>query len=106
MKRVGRILVVALFASAVWTSAATAEPRFFLVTIDIVGMETPTLLKLRLTDTLGAFTEKDFINTSAVTNQLLAIALTAFALNSAIWVHTDPETGGPVPEINLLFIQK
>ncbi len=106
MKRIGKVLAIALFASAVWTSAATAEARFFLVEIVIVGMETPTLLKLRLTDTAGAFTEKDFRNTSNVTNQLLAIALTAFALDSPIWVHTDPETGGDTPEINLLFIQK
>ena len=53
MRQVVRILVVALLASAVWTSSANAEARFFTVKIDIVGMDTPTLLKLRLTDIGG-----------------------------------------------------
>ena len=108
MKRFGQLLTVALFASALWTSSANAAADWYKVQVSFAGMASPTLLTLRLTDTGGAFTLKDFKNTSDIKKEMLASALTAFALESNVWVFTDtdPGTGGPTPEIIFFYITK
>lgn len=107
MKRIGMFLAVAILVGTAWTPTANAEPIFFKVNVELVGMVSPTILEFRLSDILpgGTFTNKRFQDSSDIVREDLAIALTAFALDSPMWVLTDPAIGA-VPEILLLFIAK
>ena len=107
MKRIGRILLAALFASAVWTSAANAQPSFFQVTVDLVGQIGASNLGFRFTDTniSPVFTFKRFRYTGLLQKQFLAVALTAIAADLPVFVLTDP-FDGVVPEILHMFVQK
>ena len=110
MGRIGKVLMAALFASAVWTPAAHAEPEFFTVTIDLVGQSNPGILGFRFTGspTSGSsvtpgFTFKRFVHTGALTKEFLAIALTAASLDASLFVFTDP-ADGMAPEIIQMFL--
>ena len=107
MKRIGMILAAAMLVGMAWTPTANAEPTFFKVNVDLVGMVSPTILEFRLTDIIpgGTFTNQRFQTTSDIVKENLAIALTAFAIDSPIWVLTDPAVG-EVPDILLLFVSK
>lgn len=105
MKRIGMILTVVLLVGMAWTSSANAAPSWFKVTIDMVGIQTPTLLGLRLTHIGGTFTNQRFKHSGPIPKEMLATALTAFAIDSPIFVFTDP-LDGMVPEILQLIIAK
>ncbi len=105
MKRIGMFLAVAVLVGTAWIPAANAAPKFFKVKVDSVGMATPTLLLMRLSDVKGTFKNKRFKSTRLIRKEILATALTAFALDSPVRVLTDVNAG-PVPEILRLFITK
>ncbi len=91
MKQVVRILVAALFASAVWTSSAQAVEGWFVVDLVMSGAQDAGDVYVNLTDRAGSFTGKWFRVADPVKNQALAIALTAVATDSRIFVRADPD---------------
>ena len=107
MRRVGKVLMVALFASAIWTSSAQAEANFFQVTIDLVGQQTANTIGYRLTHVNASpqFEFKRFQYTGPLKKEYLAISLTAVAADIPVFVLTDP-ADGIVPEILQMFLQK
>ena len=106
MKRISRILVAALFASAVWSATANAQPSFFNAKVDLIGTATVGILVFRLTDTntVPVFTSKAFVYTGLLQKEHLAIVLTAIALDTPVFIFTDP-FAGEVPEIVLMFLR-
>ena len=106
MKRIGMFLAVAILVGTVWTPTANAAATFFRVKVDLVGMVRSNFLEFRLTDIIGGtFANKRFKNTSDIKKEILAAALTAFSLDSPVWVLTDPDSE-LVPEILAFFISK
>ena len=82
MKRIGRILVAALLASAVWTSSAQAVENWFVVNLVMTGTQDQGDVYVNLTDTAGSFTGKWFRVVDPVRKEALAIALWAQAASS------------------------
>jgi hypothetical protein len=107
MKQVAKVLMVALFASAIWTSSAQAELAFFRVTIDLVGQQTANVIGYRLTHVNASpdFVFKRFQYTGPLKKEYLAVSLTAVAADIPVFVQTDPAVGA-VPEILQMFLQK
>jgi len=106
MRQVAKVFMVALFATAVWTSSAKAEPSFFTVKVDLVGQATPGSLGFRFTDTAAVpdFTFARFSHTGGLKKEFLAIALTARSLDATLFVYTDPDDG-VAPEILQMFLR-
>ena len=106
MRRVVKVLMVALFATAVWTSSAKAEPTFFTVKVDLVGQATVGSLGFRFTDqkAIPDFTFQRFKHTGGLKKEFLAIALTARSLDATLFVFTDP-LDGVAPEILQMFLR-
>ncbi len=106
MRRICKVLMVALFATAVWTSSAKAEPGFFTVTVDLVGQATAGSLGFRFTDTkaIPEFTFHRFKHSGELKQEFLAIALTARSLDATLFVFTDP-LDGVAPEILQMFLR-
>ncbi len=82
MKRIGKVLAIALFATAVWTSSANAEPVFFTnCKVEAAGLAAPNVVVLKLSDNAATpgFPTQFYVSFSNVANQMLAVALTAMA---------------------------
>lgn len=107
MRLVGKILMVALFASAVWTSAAHAANAWYSCTVNAIGLASNGTLFVQLTDLGGggAFTNKYFIGTAAITTEMLATGLTAIAIDLNVLVNTDI-TAGTFPTLNNMYLKK
>ncbi len=92
MKRIGRILMVALFATAVWTTSAKAVEGWFFVTLVMTGSQDAGNTYVNLTADNGAFTDKWFKLADPIALEGLAIALTSVATDSRIFVRADPDS--------------
>ena len=108
MRQVGRLLAAVFVLTAVWGWSATAkaEPSFFNVKVDLIGTATVGILVFRLTDTntVPVFTSKAFVYTGLLQKEHLAITLTAIALDTPVFIFTDP-FAGEVPAIVLMFLR-
>ncbi len=96
MKRIGRILVAALFATAVWTSSAKAVEGWFFVTLVMSGTQDAGDTYVNLTADSGAFTDKWFKLADPIKKEGLAIALTSIATDSRLFVRADPDLAPPL----------
>ena len=95
MKRIGKVLAIALFASVVWTSAATAAPGWFTSEVKGVGFTSSGVAYVRLTHISGTpvFTNIWFkVVDASVQRELLAIALTAVSNDQDVLARLDPAT--------------
>ena len=103
MRQVAKILMVALFATAVWTSSANAAPEFFNVDLVLIGSQGAGESVVNLTDKFGSFTDLWFKVDAAISREALAIALTALSTNRPIVVFADP-VSVPDPLIFKIFV--
>ena len=110
MKRVGRILVVALFATAVWTSGAKAATDWYVCDVSQAGLPLENTLSVRLaglsSDTAipPTFSARWFVGNGVTANAMLAVALTAIALDTTVVCRVDPTLS--TPEVFRLFLKK
>ena len=107
MKRIGMFLVVAILVGTAWVSAAQAATAWYSCTVNAIGLSSGGTLFIQLTDLGGgaAFTTKYFVGPIQITNQMLAIALTAFAGDLKVLVNTDI-TAGTFPTLNNMYLLK
>ena len=105
MKRIGRFLVAALFASAVWTSSAQAVEGFFIVNLEMVGAQDQGETYVLLSDAAGTptFTSTWFRVVSPIKTEALAMALTVIATDSQILVEADPDAS-PIALVLRFFV--
>ena len=92
MRQVGKILAVALFASASWISGAKAAPVFFnSCEVSVAGMAFPDTAVMRISDLSAtpAFTNKFVLLVSPVASEMLAVALTAISLGNQVRCLVD-----------------
>ena len=96
MKRLGKISLAALFATAVWTSSAKAVEGWFFVDLVMSGTQDAGDTYVNLTADSGAFTGKWFKLADPIKKEGLAIALTSIATDSRIFVRADPDSAPPL----------
>ena len=98
MRRVGKILMVALFATAVWTSSANAVQVFF-NNCEVTRADMPfaDVIVVNLSDLAGtpAFTLQWLLGVTSAPNQMLAVALTAISLGNQVMCVVDLDTSPP-----------
>ena len=101
MRQVAKVFMVALFATAVWTSSAKAVEGWFFVTLVMSGTQDAGDTYVNLTADSGAFTGKWFKLADPIKKEGLAIALTSIATDSRLFVRADPDLAPP-PGLEIL----
>ena len=105
MRRV-KMAVFAGLLTLLWSAPAQAAPSWFVATVSAAGSVFTGQLSIRMSDTAStpAFTNKFFfvLTTSGVTKEILAVALTAVALDSEVFVFADPDLA--VPQITNMYV--
>lgn len=93
MRQVAKVLMAALFATAVWTSAAHAVPVFKTCEVLLAGPIATNAIVVQLSDlaVTPAFTNTFFLGISNIANEMLAVALTAIAIDSPVRCRVDPD---------------
>jgi hypothetical protein len=99
-KKVGLIVLIACAIMVISATNSLAAYNWFSCTIDYSGAGTKFIVRLDGTENGGShrtFTNKVFQLHPDITNQMLAVLLTAQSLNASILVYCDPDqTGQPI----------
>ena len=105
MRRIGKVLVIALFVSAAWTSAANAAAGFFKCEVNLAGMPSSSTVIFRFTHlaAVPAFTNKAFMAVSHNVRNMLATGLTAMSADLPVWIFVDPDVGS-IPTVERMFL--
>jgi hypothetical protein len=106
MKRIGMILAVALLVGMAWTSTARATPAWFTCEVSVAGMAATNAVSVRLSDLAAtpAFTNTWFLGSSLIAKEMLAVALTAIAIDSPVSCRVD--LAFTPPQLIRLYLKK
>ncbi len=107
MRQFGKILVVALLLTAVWTPAAQAVPAWYHCVVELTGTGDHEIVFFRLSDTnpSPAFTGKWFKAPENLKKKYMAIGLTAMSLDKTLLVKTDLLDGG-IPTLVSMYLEQ
>ncbi len=107
MRKVGKILAVALLLTTVWTSAAQAAPEWYTCVVELTGTGDHNFEFFRLRDTAAgpAFTAKWFKAPEIVKIEYMALALTAISLDKKVLVLVDL-IGATYPTLKSFYLER